>query len=222
MLLSSDCAFLLFHLRPDLPQPDGLVGRNARHSRPVRTGGEEEHSAGVPSEISHLEQRLRHIPGIFPDCQLVVTKAMPGHHLPVLGVPGDAGHLAPRVGGVELGHGGGVPHPHCPVHSAPGSGEAVGLPGTPGHGLDSGLVGGDGVQGRVAARGPDLDAVIIAAAGQSFAVLRPGQAAHLLLVPGQASHLVMRNSHVMENHHAVTTPTGKNVLVPVQTTHPGT
>lgn len=146
---------------------------------------------------------------------------MPGDHLSVLGVPGDAGHLAPGVGGVELGHGGGVPHPDGPVHSSPGSGEDIGLPRTPGHSLDSGLVGRDGVEGGVASSGPDLDTVVVAATGQGLAVLGPGQAAHLLLVPGQPGHLVLGHSHVMEHHHAITTPAGQNVLVPVQTAHPG-
>jgi len=220
MLLSCICTLFLFHLGPDLPQPDGLVRCHARHSRAVWTGGEEEHPASVPSQICHLEKRLRHVPRVFPDGQLIVTKAVPGHHLPVLGVPGDAGHLAPRVGGVELGHGGGVPDPHCPVHSAPGSGEDISLPRTPGHGLDSGLVGGDGVEGGVASRGPDLDTVVIAATGQGLAVLGPGEPAHLLLVPGQAGHLMLGHPHVMEHHNAVTTSAGQDVLVPVQTTHP--
>ena len=135
MLLGGGRALLLLHLRPDLPQPDGLVRGHARHRGVVRAGGQQQHAAGVARQVGHLEQRLGHVAGILPDGQLVVAEAVAGDELAVLGAPGDAGHLAAGVAAEHLRHGRRVPQPHGPVHRAARRGQHVGLPGTPGHRL---------------------------------------------------------------------------------------
>ena len=64
--------FLLL-LRPDLPQPDGLVSRDTRHHGLVRAG------------VAGLE--------ILPDSRLVLAQPVVRDQLPVEGVPADAGDL---------------------------------------------------------------------------------------------------------------------------------
>ena len=88
--------FLLL-LRPHLPQPDGLVGRDTGHHGLVGAGGEEEHPTGVTGEVRHLQQTLASNLGIFPDGELVLREPVPGDELLVVRVPNNARNLAARV-----------------------------------------------------------------------------------------------------------------------------
>ena len=75
-----------------------------------------------------------------------------------------------------------------PVRRAAPAGESAGLPGTPGYRLDRRLVLGQPVLRHSAAvaattrRLPDVQDVVVPAAGQVPAVPGPGQPAHLLAV----------------------------------------
>ena len=162
--------FLLLQFGPDLPEPDGLVRRHTGHHGVVGAGGEEEDTTGVARQVPDLHQRLPARLGIFPDGQLVVTEAVAGNQLPVGRVPHDAGDLTAGVGAEDLVHGVGLPHPDSSVHRASSCSEEAGLPGTPGHGLDSRLVLSDGVERRVPAHLPHLHRVVVPSTGQSLPV----------------------------------------------------
>ena len=221
MLLIYCSTFLLFHLRPNFPKSDCFISGDTGHCGVVGRRGEEQHPAGVARQVRHLHQGFRHVPRIFPDGQLVVAEPVTRDELLVLGVPHDGGHLGARVAVVELRHGARVPQPDGPVHGPARRGEDVGLPGTPGHGLDGGLVRGDRVQGpRVPAHAPHLDTVVVAPRGQSFTILRPREATNLLLVALKPRHLMLGHADIVENHQTITASTGKNMLVPINTSNP--
>lgn len=106
-------------------------------------------------------------------------------------------HLGVSVDGVEQCAGVCVPELDAAVSSSAAGGQQVGLEGAPRQGLDRSSVRGELVHGGAPGRAPDVQQVVVAAAGQLRAAGRPLQAAHLL-------HMALQGGSDVLTHPAAT------------------
>lgn len=92
-----------------------------------------------------------------------------------------------RVYCIQMSSCDGIPEPNAAICSATTRSQQVGLEGTPGQGFDSSLMSCKPMHGPWVVPGPDVQQVVIAAAGKLLPTGRPGQPTDLLFVTTQSA-----------------------------------
>ena len=192
------------------PESKGLIGGRRADGEAVRRLGKMKDPGCVAGHLSHLGHG-----GVLPEAQLVLAEAVAAEDLALVAVPLEGADLGAGVNGVEEGPGVGVPKLDRAVSCASTGSQEVGLEGAPGDSLDGSAVRGQAV-GWTVGRGavPDVEDVVVAAAGELGAGGRPLEAADLLLVSAEDSGLVLADADIVVDDEAVAAAGAEEVVVP--------
>ncbi len=196
----------------DLPEAKSLIGSSRNHGVAVRAHGHVEHTGLVAGEVRNLDHR-----GVLPQRELVLGEAVRRENLLLVLAPHERAHLRVGVDLLQESAGGAVPEADLPVGSAAARCEEVGLVGAPSEGLDRSSVVQDLVTRGSLGGVPDVEDVVVAAAGELLAVDGPLEAADLLGVRVlEARCHVLGDANIVVDDGAVAAAAAENVRVPCE------